>query len=170
MRTRFEVLLLLGYIENYSLFVGDLEMRCLPQSSAIASLFTVALFLVSGCGTSKIAQCNQIIEIANALEEVRVSADNQEADTTQTMVQVVDAMDKASQDMQALELSDETLEELRGEFIKMYAETSNATRTFLEAFNKKDRQTVDKAIEELHRATQPEQELVNQINSYCLGN
>ncbi|MBP0016132.1 MAG: hypothetical protein J7647_01090 [Cyanobacteria bacterium SBLK] len=145
-------------------------MRCLPQSSAIASLFTIILFLGSGCGASKIAQCNQIIEVANALEEVRVSADNEQADTTQTMLQVVDAMEQASKDMQSLELSDETLEKLRGEFIKMYAETSSATRTFLEAFNKKDRETLDKAIAELHRATQPEQELVNQINSYCLGN
>lgn len=145
-------------------------MRCLPRSSAIASLCTVVLFLASGCGASKIAQCNSVIEIANgAVEEARKLTNEGDTSEPQAMIQAADAMEQASLDMEALELEDETLQEFRTGFIEMYTQTSSATRTFVDAFDKKDRPAAEAALAELQRATQPEQELVNGINSYCQG-
>ena len=145
-------------------------MRCLPQSSAIASLSAIVLFLASGCGTSKIVQCKNVIEIANsAVEEAKKLTNEGQTNEPQAMLQAADAMEEASRNMQALELSDETLQKFQTGFITMYTETSGATRTFVEAFEKKDRPGAEAALANLQRATQPEQELVNGINGYCQG-
>ncbi|MGK7929248.1 MAG: hypothetical protein AB4290_29085 [Spirulina sp.] len=144
-------------------------MRCLPQSGAIASLCAVVLLVASGCGTSKIAQCNQIIDIANTLEEVRVGADDDKADKTQTMLQIADALEQANQNMQALELSDTTLQKFQLGFITMYSDTSNVMRTFAEARDKGDISAVKTARADLQRTAQLEEELVNGINGYCRG-
>ncbi|MEA5472303.1 hypothetical protein [Spirulina sp. 06S082] len=158
-------------MESCELIIGDLEMRCLPQSSAIASLSAIVLFLASGCGTSKIAQCNSVINIANGVaEEAKKLTNEGQTKESQAMLQAADVIDKASQDMQALELSDETLQKFRTEFVTMYEGISKSTRTFVEAFEKKDRPGLDASLANLQRATQPEQELANGIVSYCQGN
>ena len=51
----------------------------------------------------------------------------------------------------------------------MYRNTSQATRDFVAASEKKDRQGAELASAKLQNATASEKQLVTDINSYCLS-
>ncbi|MDB9314220.1 hypothetical protein PN462_13995 [Spirulina sp. CS-785/01] len=144
-------------------------MRSLPHPSVlIVILFAMMMF---GCAPSKRAQCNSVIEIANrATEEAKTLTDGGQTNEPQAMLQAADTMEKAAQEMKSLELTDERLQEYQTGFVEMYVKTAQATRSFVDAFEKKDRTNAEAALTNLQKATQPEKELVNGINSYCTQN
>jgi hypothetical protein len=49
----------------------------------------------------------------------------------------------------------------------MYRNTSQATRTFVEAFENQDRSSAEAALTSLQQATTPEAQLVAEVNNYC---
>jgi hypothetical protein len=49
----------------------------------------------------------------------------------------------------------------------MYKETSKATRNFVDAYNRQNRSEAESAIQALQAATNPEKQLVADINNYC---
>lgn len=136
----------------------------LPLTAAI-SLLTVS------CGESKISQCNKIIKIANdAVSQAKSLTNGTQASDTKAMVQAAKAMEKASKDMAAIKVKDEKLKNYQSGFIKMYGDTSKATRDFVAAFDRKDRPAAETALTNLQQATTPEKQLVADINTYCSGN
>ncbi|NEO27739.1 MAG: hypothetical protein F6K03_12835 [Kamptonema sp. SIO4C4] len=144
-------------------------MRCLPHSTLL-TVVLLALVMV-GCAPSKRAQCNSVIEIANqANDEAKNLTNGGETNEPQAMLQAADTMEKAAQDMKSLELTDEKLQDYQTGFVEMYVETAQATRSFVDAFEKQDRTNAEAALANLQQATQPETELVNGINSYCTQN
>lgn len=136
----------------------------LPLTAAI-SLLTVS------CGESKISQCNKIIKIANeAVTKAKSLTNGSQASNTKAMIQAANAMEKASKEMAAIKVKDEKLKDYQSGFIKMYGDTSKATRDFVAAFERKDRPGAETALTNLQQATTPEKQLVADINTYCSGN
>ncbi|MGQ4648248.1 hypothetical protein [Lyngbya aestuarii] len=132
---------------------------------------TVALSLLSaGCGESKISQCNKIIQVANkAVSEAKSVTKGGQTSDPQAMLQAAEAMDKASQQMTTIEVRDEKLQDYQTGFTNMYRDTSKATRDFVEAFRREDRPAAEAALSNLQQATNPERQLVEEINTYCSG-
>lgn len=145
-------------------------MPCLPRAVIISFSAAIAL-LTFGCTDSKVAQCNNVIQTANRFVTQATQLTNGgQTDEPQAILQAADAMDRAAEEMQALKLTDPKIEEYRGGFVKMYREISKATRAYVQAYENKDRPGAEAALSGLQRATQPEQELVQGINDYCMGN
>ncbi|MEM8639572.1 MAG: hypothetical protein AAGG51_12265 [Cyanobacteria bacterium P01_G01_bin.54] len=145
-------------------------MQFLPRSSAIASLSTIVLLLASGCGASKVAQCNSIIEVANsAAEEAQQLAIEGVSGDPQVMLKAAEAMEQASTNMQALEIEDESLQGFQTDFVEMYSKTSSASRDLVDALEKEDREAAEASLAELQEVNQSEQEIVNGVNGYCQG-
>lgn len=136
----------------------------LPLSAAI-SLLTVS------CSESKISQCNKIIKVANeAVSKAKSVTNGGQANDPKAMLKAADAMEKASQEMKAIEVKDAKLKDYQTGFISMYRDTSKATRDFVGAFEKKNRPAAEAALTNLQQATTPEKQLVGDINKYCSGN
>ncbi|HBB30317.1 MAG TPA: hypothetical protein DDZ80_24525 [Cyanobacteria bacterium UBA8803] len=124
--------------------------------------------LTTSCTESKISQCNKIIQVANkAVSEAKTVTNGGQTSDPKTMIQAADAMDKASKEMEAIEVKDQKLQDYRAGFINMYRDTSKATRDFVGAFEKKDRPAAEAALTNLQQATTPEKQLVDDLNSYC---
>jgi phosphate uptake regulator len=133
-------------------------------------LIAAVSVLAIGCTQSKVSQCNKIIQIANeAVSEAKSVTNSGQTSDPQAMLEAADAMEKASQDMEAIDVRDETLQDYQAGFINMYQNTSQATRDFVTAFEKKDRSAAEAALTNLQQATTPEQQLVEDINTYCSG-
>ncbi len=116
------------------------------------------------------SQCNSVIEIANgAASEANVLTNGGQTQDQQVMLQAADVLEQAAQDMEALELGDRQLANYQAGFIQMYRDTATATRNYIEASNNQDRAAAETAVANLKRATQPEEELVQSINTYCTG-
>lgn len=146
-------------------------MPCLLRASVLLTLCTAIGFSAASCGQSRVAQCNNVQEIINrAVNEAKQLTDSGQTDDPQAMLQAADAMEQAAQDMEALELTDEQLNEYRAGFIKMYQDNAQATREFVDAFEKKDRSAAEAALNKVQQINKPEPELVAGINSYCAPN
>ena len=78
-------------------------------------------------------------------------------------------MEKDSKQMHDIPVNDPKLKDYQTGFVKMYGDTSKATRDFVKAFEKKDRPAAERALTSLQQATLPEKQLVTDINTYCSG-
>ncbi|NEO98288.1 MAG: hypothetical protein F6K58_06310 [Symploca sp. SIO2E9] len=130
---------------------------------------TVAMsLLIASCGESRTAQCVKINKIADeAVSEVKSHAKGAQAKDPKAALQAAEAMEKASQKMEAVELQDKKLKYYQTGFVKMYRDTSQATRDFIAAYKKQDREAADLAKNNLLEATTPEEQLLADFDSYC---
>jgi ribosome-binding factor A len=135
----------------------------LPLAAAIS-------LLTASCSENKISQCNKIIKIANeAVSQAKTVTNGGQASDPKAMLKAAEAMEQASQKMTNLPVNDPKLKDYQTGFVRMYRDTSKATRDFVTAFNKKDRTAAEKALTNLQQATIPEKQLVGDINIYCSG-
>lgn len=134
------------------------------------SLATAISLLTASCSENKISQCNKIIKIANeAVSQAKTVTNGGQASDPKAMLKAADAMEQASQKMTNLGVNDPKLKDYQTGFVRMYRDTSKATRDFVAAFDKKDRTAAEKALTNLQQATIPEKQLVADINVYCSG-
>lgn len=136
------------------------------------SLLALISLIAVSCGQSRVAQCNKMIQVANqAVSDAKVVTNNLPKDDSQAeaMRQAAAIMDKASTDMNAIEVTDETLQDYQASFAKMYSDMSQAMGEFAVAFEQKDRQAAEAAQMNLQQATTPERQLVDTLNAYCSG-
>lgn len=134
------------------------------------SLTTAISLLTASCSESKISQCNRIIKIANdAVSQAKTVTNGGQASDPKAMLQAAEAMDNASKQMTDIPVNDLKLKDYQTGFVKMYRDTSKATRDFVKAFEKKDRPAAERALTALQQATTPEKQLVADINTYCSG-
>ncbi|NES25795.1 MAG: hypothetical protein F6K41_44615 [Symploca sp. SIO3E6] len=132
------------------------------------SLTAAVSFLSVSCGNTKVQECNQIIQIANkVVGEVNELTNSGQLSNPQVALQAADAMEKASPEMEAIEVKDEQLKNYQTSFASMYRDTSQATRDFIAAFQKKDWQGSELASTKLQKATASETQLITDINAYC---
>ncbi|MGC1393944.1 MAG: hypothetical protein WA828_06645 [Coleofasciculaceae cyanobacterium] len=133
------------------------------------SLTMAVAFLTASC-SDKISQCNKIIKIANdAVSQAKTVTNGGQASDPKSMLQAAEAMEKASKQMTDIPVNDPKLKDYQTGFVKMYGDTSKATRDFVKAFEKKDRSAAERALTSLQQATLPEKQLVTDINTYCSG-
>lgn len=142
-----------------------------PKRYFVLFSLTMAIsLLTASCSESKISQCNKIIKIANeAVSQAKTVTNGGQASDPKAMLQAAEAMEKASKQMTDIPVNDPKLKDYQTGFVKMYGDTSKATRDFVKAFEKKDRPAAERALNSLQQATLPEKQLVTDINTYCSG-
>ncbi len=145
-------------------------MQYLPHLRGLGWFGVLVAVSLSACAPNKVSQCNSVIELANgAASQANELTDGGQTEDQQAMLQAADAIEQAAQEMEALELSDRQLQTYQAGFIQMYRDTAKATRDYIEAANSQDRPAAEAAVANLKRATLPEDELVQSINTYCTG-
>jgi hypothetical protein len=140
-----------------------------PRRDFVLLSLTAALsILMVSCSESKVSQCNKIIKVANkAADEAKAITKGGKESDSKAMLKAADALDKASQEMESIKVSDAKLRDYQGRFFVMYRDTSKATRDFITAFEKKDRSAAEAAVIKLQKTTALETPLVQEINKYC---
>jgi N12 class adenine-specific DNA methylase len=130
----------------------------------------VTISLISnGCAAPKKDECRKIIELANeTVKEARNLTNGEKSTDPEAALLAADTMEMAAEKMASLEISDQQLQQYQKDFIAMYRDTAQATRSFVKAYEKTDQTQLKQAREQLEKATAPEGELVTKINQYCL--
>lgn len=136
----------------------------------LVPLTAVISVLAVSCAESKVSQCNKIIKVTNeAVTQAKTVTRGGQASDPKAMLQAAEAMEKASKEMEAIPVNDAKLKDYQTGFIKMYRDTSKATRDFVKAFEKKDRSSAETALTNLQPYNTSEKQLVADINTYCSG-
>jgi len=145
----------------------------MPLQRKYTVLFTTTIsitLLIISCSESKLSQCQKITNVTNqAVSEAKAFTDGGKAKNPDAMLLAADTMDKAAKEMAAINVSDSKLKDYQTGFIKMYRDTSQSTREFVAAFQKKDRDAVKSTLNKLKQAIAPEPSLLNGLNTYCKG-
>ncbi|MBE9205913.1 hypothetical protein IQ244_05180 [Nostoc sp. LEGE 06077] len=136
----------------------------LSTTAAIAILFT-------GCGESKVAQCNKIIKVANQAVTLsqEFSKNPQREKGSKALTEVAGKIDTFASEMKGLEIKDEKLQGFQGRFIKLYQDTSKGLRDTAAAIDKKNLKAANASLTSLKKSSGEEGAIVGEINTYCSG-
>lgn len=127
----------------------------------------VAALAQSG-NQAKVIQCNRIITITNtAARNAKMVSNGEQPSSPQRLLLVANIMDSSARQLENLSIRDRRLQGYRSQFVKMYRQTSKATRNFVTAYNQHNQAAADSALRTLQSAASPEKQLVTNINKYC---
>ncbi len=141
------------------------ELFMVLSNPALKLPAAIALVCVlTGCAQSKVAQCKQLVTIANlANETAREAATGK----PEAMHRAAESFDRAAQDLGKLPLSDTQLKDHRSRLADIYTDTSRSTREFLTAIQQKDRNLAEIAVQSLEQSANNERNLIQTINQTC---
>lgn len=136
----------------------------LSATAAIAVIFT-------GCGESKVTQCNKIIKVANQAVTLsqEFSKNPKSQQGSKALTDVAGKIDTFANEMKGLEIKDEKLQGFQGRFVKLYQDTSKGLRDTAAAVDKKNLKAANASLATLKKSGTDEGVIVNEINSYCSG-
>ncbi|MEW5858596.1 MAG: hypothetical protein AB1861_14615 [Cyanobacteriota bacterium] len=143
-------------------------MQFLRRYAVILPVTAAVSFLSVSCSESKITQCQKIFKITNeTVNETKTVTNGGQNSSPEALVKTADIWDKSAQKMTNIKVSDVKLQTFQANFIRMYRESSKATREYVAALKKRDFPAVDAGFKKLQKSYNPEKNLVSGINRYC---
>jgi hypothetical protein len=127
------------------------------------------LALASGCGQSKISECNALIEVINKGVQSLEKGEKASADPTGVadLKSMADAMDKVAADAAGVKLSIPELQKYSSDYQAMAKEVAKAARDMAAAAEGKDPEKINAAQATMEKAVKQEDPLVDSINKFC---
>ncbi|MBD2436034.1 hypothetical protein [Nostoc sp. FACHB-110] len=146
-------------------------MQGLFKQTAMLSMTAMIAFLFTGCGESKVAQCNKIIKVANQAVSLsqEFSKNPQREKGSKALTEVASKIDTITNEMKALVIKDEKLQGFQGRFLKLYQDTSKGLRDTAAAIDKKNLKAANASLATLSKSSSDESAIVSEINGYCSG-
>lgn len=142
----------------------------LQRISAIAFTLGMSTSLV-GCGETKVAQCNKMTAVANRAVKVgqEFSQKAKSNPGSKVLLDMASRVDQLGNDMQAIKLGDEKLQDFQTRFVKLYKVTNQGLRDEAAAIAKKDLPAMKQALNTIQAGKSQETALVSEFNGYCAG-
>lgn len=133
----------------------------------------VLALLVSGCGENKFSQCEQIFRIVEGVNQSSnsVSYTNEEELTRmKTWLETASIMDRAANKIQALHVNDSDLIEYQNKLVTVYRIYFQATYDAVRARENKNLSALESARLDAQKAGKMQQDVIEDLNAYCLNN
>lgn len=127
------------------------------------------LTLASGCGQSKISECNALIEVINKGVQSLEKGQKAGADPTGVadLKAMAEAMDKVAADAAAVKLTIPELQKFSNDYQGMAKEVAKAARDMAGAAEAKEPDKINAAQTSMEKAVKQEDPLVDGINKFC---
>ncbi|ACK68716.1 conserved hypothetical protein [Gloeothece citriformis PCC 7424] len=136
----------------------------------ILSGIIILTHVLNGCAETKSLQCQKIFKIADEMtQETKTLTNSGQEINMKTWLVAADELEQGAQDMEKIEISDQTLQQYQVGFAEVYQDYAEATREIVKAWETKDRIAGKSAQEKVRRANKRERELGEKINTYCQG-
>jgi hypothetical protein len=133
----------------------------------------VTIGLLTGCGSPKIAQCNQLITIVNRTSDdlSRVQTDSKVnlQDTAQMTIALetfVGNLTKNTQEMQTIGV-EPALQPLKDRLVAAYQTALKNSQALTGAIKTKDQPGAQAALNQLSTASTTEAQLLQEVSNYC---
>ena len=137
------------------------------RSCAVAAAAFSLTVLTTGCET-KVSQCNKLITVANAATtELKAMGQEESADKVAQMTKFATTLDKYAKDVSTVELKDEKLLGFKQRLADLYKTSGDASRSLVEAANKKDEAGLKSSLQKLMAGSTQETTIVGELNGYC---
>ncbi|OLP19037.1 hypothetical protein BST81_07400 [Leptolyngbya sp. 'hensonii'] len=125
--------------------------------------------LATGCGESKLSQCEKLNRVTNRVaNQVKTfSQQNNTGKYRSSLAEIAAELETSASELRNLKLQDARLKDLQAQFSQMYADASRASRDLIIAADRRDAKSGYTALQALNQATNREPRLVTQANQYC---
>ncbi len=136
-------------------------------------VFCLSIFvslIAVGCGETKYAQCEQIIQIANRVVSEKTKLIDTESSAnieSKTWLQAARMIDQAARKIENIDLQDPKLIQYQVNLAQVYRIYSQATYDAVRAWESKNIKALQVAHTDAEKAGQMEVKLGNGINNYC---
>lgn len=162
------------------LFLKDLFLTQKDKSSKSSggcnsSLVLLSILIslwISGCNENRYNQCQQIFQIAHSVtnntQKINSTA-SQKLQETKIWLQAAALMRRAAEQMRALPINDTDLIKYQVDLADIYQIYSQATVDAVKARESQNLEALLVARSHVATASQRQQVLVDQINTYCLN-
>ncbi|WP_066375667.1 MULTISPECIES: hypothetical protein [unclassified Anabaena] len=146
-------------------------MPSILKRTATLSLAGAIALTFTGCGESKVAQCNKVIKVANqaAVLGQEFGKDPKSAKGSQGLIELSGKIDQISTEMKGLAIQDEALKGFQGRFFKLYQDISKSLNDTAAAIDKKNIRDANRFLVTLQKSSVEEGAIVKEINTYCSG-
>ncbi|MBH8575620.1 hypothetical protein I8752_21940 [Nostocaceae cyanobacterium CENA369] len=146
-------------------------MQRVFQPTMMLSTTAAIALLVTGCGESKVSQCNKIVKVANKAATIgqEFGKNPKPQQGSKSLTEVAGKIDGVANEMKAVEVKDEKLQGYQGRFLTLYQDTSKGLRDAASALDKKNFPAANNFLASLKKTTSQESAIVQEINSYCSG-
>ena len=126
--------------------------------------------LFSGCGNNRYTQCKQIFQIAQSISQSNSGSyfNDRQPTEMKSWLEAARMMEETADRFAALHLNDSKSIEYQHKFVTIYRIYSQATYDAVQARENKNFSALQSAKEDAVRAGQMQQDLIEQINAYCL--
>lgn len=140
------------------------------DSIAAKNLLLVAVnimlgLLVFGCEKQKLAQCEQIFQVAGGV----TAQDREESTEITSWLKTAKMMDRAADRLETLDIEHGRLSQYRDRLAIIYQTYSQATYDAVSAREQKNLAVLKSARNDAKQAGLRQQKLVREINAFCLG-
>jgi hypothetical protein len=128
------------------------------------SIFVVGIclsLLSYGCGESKVAQCNELVAIANKIHTIEISTD------AEGLNNLANQLDQIKAEMQTAEISDRQLKEIQERLVDVYAQASQGERDSSAAKASGDPGLLERASEQIQDAITRSDAIATDVTTYC---
>ena len=141
---------------------------------SLSGLVTVVLVLLfSGCEQNKFTQCEQIFRIARGVTQTSKDVSySHDAELTQMKIwlETASTMNRAADKILALHINDSELIGYQNQLATIYRIYSQATYDAVAARENQSLSALETARTDAQKAGVMQQDLIEEINAYCLNN
>jgi hypothetical protein len=124
------------------------------------SILALILF-ISGCGETKISQCNRLVKILNQVKTIAIPQDSV------AQSQAADSIDRLRELAQAEIFAEPKVKSLQGQIVEHLNEGSQLLREASKASSDRDLTVISKNKLATQNYIAKEPALLSQLNSYC---
>lgn len=128
-------------------------------------------FLFYGCKENRVTQCKPIFQIAQSVAENSQNIsylNNKQPVEVKSWLKAASLMNRAADQIQALHINDSKLIEYQNKFATVYRIYAQATDDAVRARENMDLSTLKSARKDAEQAGEIQQNLLREINAYCL--
>ena len=140
------------------------------QSRSTLGLSLALALLIAGCGESKVAQCNQLIEMVNDTERTLGNITQSSPPDISALQDIADATSRAETELKTVNLRNKRLNQFKNRFLEFYSSISQDAQTIVTAHQTQNMPDAEAAYKRLEETFKNQEPLVNDINDFCSEN
>jgi hypothetical protein len=142
-------------------------MNKIARHALVVGLVGTGIFVLA-CN-NKIAECNKLIEKANAAMTTANNTKIDGKDDSKDLADTAKALDTAKTDIQSVQLSDDKLKGFQSQYAASLDKMSTAVKSMQAASDKQDVSGMTSGLKDWQSAVDDNNKLVDNINKYCSG-
>ena len=150
----------------------DVGLKHQSKTNPILFLGLLLGLLFTGCSDHKYTQCEQIFQIAQRLTHNTNSANyfnERQPIEMKSWLEAARAIEQVANHLNALQISNSKLIEYQNQLVEIYRIYSRATYDAVRARENQNFPALESAKDDAQKAGQMQQDLIKQINAYCVN-